>query len=105
MNSGRRDDIVITRLRLGHCGLASCLNIIGKHPDGLCQCGQLETVQHVLFSCEKYRNERQQMFEELADQGLKVFSFKAIFTPEGNFQHIGRIVLSFLHSTDLYSKV
>ena len=105
MYSGRRDDIVITRLRLGHCGLASCLNNIGKHPDGLCQCGQLETVQHVLFSCERYRSERQQMFEGLADLGLRVFSFKAIFTPEGNFQQIGRIVLNFLHSTELYSKV
>ena len=60
----RRDGIVLTRLRLGHCGLASCLNIIGKHPDGLCQCGQQETVQHVLFSCDNYRIERQQLYEE-----------------------------------------
>ena len=105
MNSGRRDNTVITRLRLGHCGLASCLNIVGKHPDGLCQCGQQETVLHVLFSCEEYASERQQLFEELADEGLKVFSFKSIFTPEANFQRIGRAVLRFLHSTDLYAKV
>lgn len=33
----RRDQIIITRLRLGHCGLAKNLLTIGKHPDGLCQ--------------------------------------------------------------------
>ena len=105
MNSGRRDNIVMTRLRLGHCGLASYLNVIGKHPDGLCQCGQVETIQHVMFSCGKYRTERRQLFKDLADQGLEVYSFKSIFAADANFQNVGRAVLSFLHSTKLYAKV
>jgi translation initiation factor IF-2 len=28
----RKDDVAITRLRLGHCGLRSGLALIGKHP-------------------------------------------------------------------------
>ncbi|KAK7877514.1 hypothetical protein WMY93_031782 [Mugilogobius chulae] len=48
----RQDDINLTRLRLGHCGLASGLFLIGKHADGCCECcGVPETVAHVVMRC------------------------------------------------------
>ncbi len=43
----RKEDCVISRLRLGHTGLNSTLHIIRKHPTGLCDwCGVKETVEH-----------------------------------------------------------
>ncbi len=33
----RREESIITRLRIGHTGLNSSLKIIGKHPTGKCQ--------------------------------------------------------------------
>ena len=53
---GRKDEVVLTRLR--HCRLASCLKVIGKHENGLCECGEMETVVHVLFSCNLYSSQR-----------------------------------------------
>lgn len=41
----RRDGVLLTRLRLGHCGLGSGLLLVEKHPDGKCEeCGEVETV-------------------------------------------------------------
>lgn len=65
MTSCRRDEVVLTRLRLGHCGLASCLLKISKHPDGLCECGNIETGNHVLLSCSKYAKETLLLFADL----------------------------------------
>lgn len=48
-----------------HCGLASCLKVVGKSPDGLCECGNLQTVQHVMLSCNKCRRERQMFYKAL----------------------------------------
>lgn len=70
----RKDDVVLTRLRLGHCGLVSYLNLIGKHPDGLCKCGGEKTAHHVVFVCTNYRRERQALCTELSDLGLSSFS-------------------------------
>jgi len=47
--------VLITRLRLGRCRLASYLHAIGCHPDGLCNvCNTNETISHLLFECTKY---------------------------------------------------
>ncbi|KAI2663026.1 Gag-Pol polyprotein [Labeo rohita] len=62
----RKDDCVLSRLRLGHTGLNSTLNIIGKHPTGLCDwCGIRETVEHVLIQCNRYTEDRRKLIEEL----------------------------------------
>lgn len=106
LNSGRRDDIVLTRLRLGHCGLASGLKVVGKHPDGLCQCGSPETVQHVMVSCRQYTRERQQLFIELSDLGLQSFSLQSIFGTEQNkTELVAKAVLKYLHSSGLYVRI
>ena len=106
LKSGRRDDVVLTRLRLGHCGLASNLNVVGKHPDGLCECGSPETVQHVILACSKYTRERQQLFEELSDLGLSSFSLQTILGVEQNrTEPVGKAVLKYLHSIGLYVKI
>ncbi len=56
VNLPRIDETKWTRLRLGHCGLASGLMLVGKHRDGNCEhCGVLESVQHVLMLYFIYR--------------------------------------------------
>ena len=55
----RREEAIITRLRIGHTGLNNTLYKIGKHPDGSCdKCGQAETFQHVLLDCRGYVEQR-----------------------------------------------
>lgn len=49
----RKDPVVRTRLRLRDCGLRSGLSLIGKHLDGECECGDSETVRHILIQCNK----------------------------------------------------
>lgn len=58
----RREEVWITRLRIGHTGLNSGLHIVGKHQTGACMhCGEREGVGHVLVHCSAYSNEREKM--------------------------------------------
>ncbi len=46
----RKEDCVLSRLRLGHTGFNSTSHILGKHPTGLCDwCGGSETAERVLI--------------------------------------------------------
>ncbi len=54
-----KEENIISRLRQGHTRLNKTLHLIGKHPTGLCECGQEEeSVEHVLCHCQKYITER-----------------------------------------------
>ena len=97
---------MLTRLRLGHCGLASNLHVVGKHLDGLCECGSPETVKHVMLYCRKYLRERQQFFVELADLGLSSFSLQTMLGPDQNgTESVGKAVIKYVHSIGLYVKI
>jgi hypothetical protein len=66
VNLGRRDEIMIHRLRLGKCALRYYLFIMGKHHDGMCDvCAVHETIEHVLIFCGKYNNQRKVLFNEM----------------------------------------
>lgn len=94
---------MLTRMRLGHCGLAACLVKIGKHVDGLCEYGESETISHVLLSCSKYANERRRLYIELADLGLATFSFKTIFSMHN--KQVEDAVMLYLRSTSLILRI
>ncbi len=51
----RREEAVMTRLRLGHCSLNKTLKMIGKHQTGLCEGfrGE-ESVEHIIMTCKRY---------------------------------------------------
>jgi len=78
----RRNAVVLSRLRIGHCGLRDGLALIGKHglaligkhPDGQCECGEKETVVHVLMQCRRYSQQRKKLFRELGATGETVFN-------------------------------
>jgi RNase H. len=61
----RRDQVIISRLRLGHCGLRARLHLIDRHPTGLCECGVPETVDHYLFGCFRHVAQRAVLFRAL----------------------------------------
>ena len=64
-----RQTMTMTRLRMGHCGLALDLVIIGKQPDGLCDtCQKDETVDHVLMECNRFMEERKRMYAVVATE-------------------------------------
>ena len=55
----RREEIIITRLRLDHTGLNGTLALMGKRNSDKCgDCGVKENVEHILIHCKKYEAER-----------------------------------------------
>lgn len=44
---GGAENVILTRLGLGHCCLASSLKVIGEHVNGWCECGESGTVGQV----------------------------------------------------------
>lgn len=68
--ANRKEQVIISRLRIGHSNLNSTLLIIGKHPTGMCeQCQEAETVEHVLKTCRTFNQERQEMITQLQNIG------------------------------------
>ena len=65
----RRDKIesIISRLRFG---LNSSLFIIGKHGTGRCECGQEETIEHVMLNCQRYEEQRRHLVGNLTELGV-----------------------------------
>ena len=58
----RREDIVLSRLRMGHCALNKTLKLLGKHQTGLCEgCQEEESVEHVVLRCRRYEGQREVM--------------------------------------------
>lgn len=101
----RREEVVMTRLRIGHSNLNETLHIIGKHPTGLCEfCQAPETVEHVLVKCRKYSVERKEMMEGMERAGLTGAGLKDILECAGSGQ--GRKCLfRFLNTTSLMGKM
>lgn len=100
----RREESIITRLRIGHTGLNSSLKIIGKHPTGNCQyCSHLETVEHILFQCTKYSQERNQLFQSLRSVNQNNFTMQGLLGKASS--NIHQFVFKFLRDTDLASRI
>ena len=74
----RKEQVIISRIRIGHTFLNNTLFILGEHQSGLCSCQKLKTVQHVLMSCRKYDCQRQELLRELQEIGLEEVSLKSI---------------------------
>lgn len=73
----RKEQVIISRMRIGHTFLNSTLFVLGKQ-SGLCSCLKPETVEHVLISCRKYDLQRQDLVRELREIGLEEIFLKAI---------------------------
>ncbi|XP_014880361.1 uncharacterized protein LOC106941759 [Poecilia latipinna] len=67
----RREEIIISRFRIGHTGLNRSLFLIGKHQTGKCDCGEDETLEHVIFSCRNYLMQRNNLIRNLSSMKMK----------------------------------
>ena len=54
----RRIEIVLMRLRIGHCWLTHGFIIDGSSAPVCAQCNSILTVEHILVHCTKYVDER-----------------------------------------------
>ena len=75
----RRMEVVLSRLRIGHVGLASYLyrfNILNTEMCNMCNVP--ETVLHFIMHCRKYANIRNEMYEKLTKVGVKEITLKCI---------------------------
>lgn len=73
MRKGRspREEMLVSRLRMGHTGLSTTLHRIGKHPTGLCtECNVQETVKHILLDCKKYEEDRAELKAQMDEQSM-----------------------------------
>ncbi len=73
------EENILTRLRVGQTMLDKTLQIINKHPTGLCEhCGVEESVEHVICVCQTYTNEREIMKSELIKMEMDELKLKNI---------------------------
>ena len=77
-------ETAITKLRIGHVGLRSHLFRINKSDTELCDCGQIETVDHYLLYCPLYQTQRRELSENL--KTLSVPMTRKNLLGGGNFE-------------------
>nr|XP_055031454.1 uncharacterized protein LOC129420520 [Misgurnus anguillicaudatus]XP_055031455.1 uncharacterized protein LOC129420520 [Misgurnus anguillicaudatus]XP_055031456.1 uncharacterized protein LOC129420520 [Misgurnus anguillicaudatus] len=100
----RREEIVITRLRLGHCMLNKTLKMIGKHQTGLCEeCRVEESVEHVLLDCPSYIEQRDKMSSDFREIGEQEFTLKSLLGDNDRAKF--RVLMTFLKETGLYNRI
>ena len=106
MSSGyRREEIVLTRLRLGHSALNKTLKLIGKHQTGLCEGCQEEeeSVEHVVLRCRRYEVQREEMMNKMKDLGIQEFTLKGLLSMGERAQV--RALIEFLKGTGVYDRI
>lgn len=103
VSGSRRDEVVITRLRIGHSLLNSTQFRFERVASGQCEGCTLEeeTVQHVLFECLAYEQERKHWKDELLREGRADFNQAAVLGREANI----RAILRYLTTTGLYARI
>ncbi|KAF2343943.1 Reverse transcriptase domain [Trinorchestia longiramus] len=70
-------DCAISRLRLGHVGVAAHLHRFQLLESPLCRCGQVETEEHFLLNCGNYSEQRHPLKRWLQCLGLQ-FNLKNV---------------------------
>ncbi len=100
----RREETVMTRLRLGHGALNKSLKMIGKHETGLCEwCQEEESVEHIIIRCRRYEVQRVIMRNNLRELGVQELTLKGVLSIGDRAQV--RILLTFLRETGLFNRL
>ena len=69
----RRTTATLARLRTGHCVLKRYLHRFNIEDSPYCKCNQgMETVEHYLLECSKYKRERDRLRKEVKAGGMRV---------------------------------
>ena len=59
---------ILAQMRTCKCKLKSYLHSIGAEDSNVCECGQKETVKHVLLDCGRWNEERQELKAAVRDR-------------------------------------
>ena len=71
-NLKRKQVIMLSRLRTGHCHLNQYLHRFNIIETPECECGaEKETVEHYLLNCELYDEERDALRRSVGAQGMR----------------------------------
>ena len=100
----RTEQVIMSRIRIGHCKLNNTLKIMGKHPTGQCSCGERETVEHVIVACPRYGREKERMKIELQKTGIRECNFKNI-VESAKSKEGRKIIIGFLVSTGIIKRI
>ncbi|XP_043998578.1 uncharacterized protein LOC122846005 [Gambusia affinis] len=104
----RREEIIMTRLRVGHTYLNDTLYLIGKKNNDKCEkCGEKENVEHILLNCKTYEREREKL-RRIVGKTDQEWSLKGILGNDGNIMDICMIrkaLFIFLQNTKLKNRI
>lgn len=64
----RSKSLVLAQMRTGKCKLKAYLYGIGAEELEMCECGEKETVKHVLLDCRVWKAERQELRTSVKDK-------------------------------------
>lgn len=104
--NNRKEDIIITRLRIGHSGLNQTLYIIGKHQTGLCiRCSEVETIEHVLLHCTAYNRERGELTKKLKELSITNFNLTNLLSCASEQSRVQKELLYYLKVTGLEGRI
>lgn len=99
----RREEDVLSRLKLGHSMLNSSLKLIGKHQTGECEhCGVPESVEHVLIQCNRYNRHRQLLVARASENNIP---FRVTSILQADTIVVIKAVLKFLKDSGIFGRI
>ena len=92
LNCDRKDDVKLTRLRIGHTRLTHEFLLLKEDPPECIPCGCILTIKHILIDCIDFKHIRDTFYSEA--------NLKTLFENVA-----GDIILAFLNEINLYDKL
>lgn len=104
----RREEIIMTRLRVDHTGLNGTLFLLGKRNSEKCEnCGVKENVEHVILHCILFELERQ-IFQDRVQEAGREWNLMGVLGTEGEEKGIRitrKTLFKFLKDTGLVNRM
>ena len=83
----RREQVILTRLRIGHAAVQSYKHRFHISDDPNCEACQVpETIDHLFFECQLYNNKRDALKQSFLTKGIP-FCIKSLLNGGGNFNN------------------
>jgi len=102
----RKEDTIISGIRIGHTRLNHSLFKIGKHKTGKCNyCDQAETIEHVLIKCEKHVKERLEFMNEVKKLGVEYFNMESILKVHKDQDKIFSAIIKFVKAKGIDGRI
>jgi len=91
-------ETAVARLRVGHAGTAQHLFRFGMHPTPLCNCGEIESISHLLLECQLHEEERNNLKDAIKNAQITIpISVKMLLGGEKLSNRQQFVILNCLH--------